>query len=141
MIKNYKKLCRNINRCMDLHSNSTKLIDRNYKIENIKEFEKLIEIMKEEAEFNRPDARNALAFLYYYGIGVYKNRDTSLELFQRAAKEGNDQAHFMCYSMLGKDHPDKYIHFTKALLSNYPKAINSLGFLLEHKEMKQLMGN
>ena len=49
IIKNYKKLCRNINKYMDLHSNSTKLIDRNYKINNIKEFEKLIEIMKEEA--------------------------------------------------------------------------------------------
>jgi hypothetical protein len=47
----------------------------------------------------------------------------------------------MCYSLLPKDHPDKYIHFTKALLNSYPKAINSLGFLLEHKEMKYLMGN
>jgi hypothetical protein len=34
---------------MDLHSNSTKLIDRNYKVNNVKGFEKLIEIMKEEA--------------------------------------------------------------------------------------------
>jgi len=49
IIKNYKKLCRNINKCMDLHSNSTKLIDRNYKVNNVKGFEKFIEIMKEEA--------------------------------------------------------------------------------------------
>jgi len=47
----------------------------------------------------------------------------------------------MCYSMLDHDHPDKYTHFTKALLNNYSKTINSLGFLLEHKEMKPLMGN
>lgn len=75
---------------MDLHSNSTKLIDRNYKINNVKEFEKLVEIMKEEAKFNRPDARNALAFLYYYGIGVYQSQKKALEYFSRAALEGSD---------------------------------------------------
>lgn len=48
LIKNYKTLCKNINLCMDLHSNSTKLIDRNYKIKNAKQIERLIEIMKEE---------------------------------------------------------------------------------------------
>lgn len=81
LIKDYKTLCKNINLSMDLHSNSTKLIDRNYKIKNVKQIEKLIIIMKEEAKFNRPDVRNALAFLYYYGIGVYKNRNTALQYF------------------------------------------------------------
>ena len=90
LIKNYKKLCKNIIKSMDLHSNSTKLIDRNYVVKNMKDIGKIIDIMKEEAKYNRPDIQNALAFLYYYGIGVYQNRETSLEYFQMAAKQGND---------------------------------------------------
>ena len=48
--------------------------------------------LKPEAIYGNPDAQYAIGYMYYYGKGVYEDRDRARYWIQRAAAKGQPLA-------------------------------------------------
>jgi TPR repeat protein len=83
------------------------------------------------AEAGQPDCMVRAAVFHMEGKGTDKNQERGVELLEKAAKEGNSQAHLMLAAqILGEEEPDLgkgYAHLLAAANGGLALAQNELG--------------
>jgi hypothetical protein len=126
VIQDYRSLCEKISGYIQKFGGTYR---SNFVIKKQKNLDELIDIMKQEATLNRPQALNTLGFLYYNGIELGISRNLAFEYFKNSAKQGDISGTFACYC-LSKTQDEKYDYLTNGILNNNP-IMGTLGYLIE----------
>ncbi len=111
------------------HSGSSSLYKRNFIIKKQKYFNKILQILKYEADQNACEALNTLGFLQYHGISVQCNQNLAFEYFKRAAIQNDSSANFACFC-LESQVEKKYDYLESEILKCNPKIMTTLGYLI-----------
>ena len=137
LVNDYKTFCKNVCDNLERHTNSTSVIDRNYKITKQDNIPMILEILKVEAQRSKCCiALNTLGFLHYHGIEVNQSHSLAFEYFKSSARNGNKEANFVCYCMEEKTR-DKFKYLCHGLFHKYSKSYGALGVLLKKQQIPE----
>ena len=96
---------------------------------------KALDLLRQAAEKNNPDAAYYLGLAYVTGTGVSKNEERAVLFFETAADQGHAAAQYVLGNMIAKGEggieanwPSAFTYFWHAADSGYPPAEFMLGY-------------
>jgi len=109
------------------------------------ELPEMLKWLKNASEQGLADARDALGHCYEAGVGVKKDLDEALSLYDEAVAGGSPQAGYRIAELLYKsrnceDHEDVIrSRLERAALAGYPPALRTVGYLAMQQQDNRLM--